>query len=205
MSQQPDGNSEHLSSEMHVDDQKRLSRRSAFKKAIQGGVALYVAPQILCSELVWATGGVSGGPGPGPSPGPGPGPGPGPSPGPGPGLGPSPGPGPGLGLGPGPGPGLGLGPGPGPSGGGNGGTPLWPVLIPLGVAPFAVPPGGTPLIGAVPPVGAAPGAIAAGGGVPGYGGPGGVGKSPRPRTATLPPKPLKRRVQRPKRAIKGLW
>ena len=59
---QPDGNSDNLSSEMRVDDQKRLSRRSAFKKAIQGGVALYVAPQILCSELVRAQGVVSGGP-----------------------------------------------------------------------------------------------------------------------------------------------
>ena len=57
---QPDGKPESLSSEMSVDEQKRLSRRSAFKKAIQGGVALYVAPQILCSELVRAQGVVSG-------------------------------------------------------------------------------------------------------------------------------------------------
>jgi hypothetical protein len=58
---QPDGKPESLSSEMSVDEQKRLSRRSAVKKAIQGGVALYVAPQILCSELVRAQGVVSGG------------------------------------------------------------------------------------------------------------------------------------------------
>jgi hypothetical protein len=56
---QPDNESESLSS-MHLDEQKRLSRRSAFKKAMMGGVALYVAPQILCSELVRAQGVVSG-------------------------------------------------------------------------------------------------------------------------------------------------
>lgn len=61
---QPGENLESMSSEIHVKDQKeqrRLSRRSAFKKAVQGGVALYVAPQILCSELVRAQGVVSGG------------------------------------------------------------------------------------------------------------------------------------------------
>ncbi len=58
---QPGENLESMSSEIHIKDQKRLSRRSAFKKAVQGGVALYVAPQILCSELVRAQGVVSGG------------------------------------------------------------------------------------------------------------------------------------------------
>jgi hypothetical protein len=58
---QPGENLESMSSEIPAKDQKRLSRRSAFKKAVQGGVALYVAPQILCSELVRAQGVVSGG------------------------------------------------------------------------------------------------------------------------------------------------
>ncbi len=58
---QPGENLESMSSEIPAKDQKRLSRRSAFKKAVQGGVALYIAPQILCSELVRAQGVVSGG------------------------------------------------------------------------------------------------------------------------------------------------
>lgn len=61
---QPGENLESMSSETSATgqkNQKRLSRRSAFKKAVQGGVALYVAPQILCSELVRAQGVVSGG------------------------------------------------------------------------------------------------------------------------------------------------
>ncbi len=57
---QPDEKSKDMSSEAHTDDQKRLSRRSVFKKAVVGGVALYVAPQILHSELVRAQGVVSG-------------------------------------------------------------------------------------------------------------------------------------------------
>jgi hypothetical protein len=58
---QPGENLESMSSEIPAKDQKRLSRRAAFKKAVQGGVALYIAPQILCSELVRAQGVVSGG------------------------------------------------------------------------------------------------------------------------------------------------
>jgi hypothetical protein len=57
---QPDEKSQDMSSEAHAYDQKRLSRRSVFKKAVQGGVVLYVAPQILHSELVRAQGVVSG-------------------------------------------------------------------------------------------------------------------------------------------------